>query len=187
MHDDDGLTPELRDALRSLPREADPGDLLEERTVKALKVRGLIREPRRQGFALFHPAWAAAAAAAVIAVFAGGFAIGQWVAARQASETLVALRQADAAQASALVQQTGSAYLSALATLAEAARSGSGSRDVTQGREVATNILHAAANEMTRIAPDDPLTVQILQGLERAARRDTTTTRAEEQRKVAWF
>lgn len=186
MHDDDGLTPELRDALRSLPREADPGDLLEERTVKALKARGLIRAPRPRAF-VFHPAWATAAAAAVVAVFAGGFAIGQWVAARQASETLVALRQQDVAQASALVQQTGSAYLSALATLAEAARSSSGSGDVTQGREVATNILHAAANEMTRIAPDDPLTVQILQGLDRAARRDSVATGADEKRKVAWF
>lgn len=186
MHDDDGLTPELRDALRSLPREADPGHLLEERTVRALKARGLVRAPRPRAF-VFHPAWTAAAAAAVVAVFAGGFAIGQWVATRQASETLVALRQQDAAQASALVQQTGSAYLSALATLAEAARSSSGSHDVTQGREVATNILHAAANEMTRIAPDDPLTAQIMQGLERAARRDSTRVGGDETRKVAWF
>ncbi|NOT32707.1 MAG: hypothetical protein HOP12_00890 [Candidatus Eisenbacteria bacterium] len=186
MHDEEDLTPELRAALDALPRERDPGQLLEERVVHALRDRGVFDEPRRVRRFVLAPAWVTAAAAACLAIFAGGFSIGQWVANRQASQTLVALRQQDATQAAALVQQTGSAYLAALAAFANVSRTGSSS-DRHQGQEVATNILHAAANEMTRINPDDPLTVQILNGLERASRKDSTRTGTDEARKVAWF
>jgi hypothetical protein len=72
MHDDE-LTPAEREAMRSLPREAHPGDLLEERTVRALAGRGWIRTRRRIPAPL---GWAAAVAACVL-FFVAGFSIGK--------------------------------------------------------------------------------------------------------------
>ena len=184
MHDDE-LTPEERTAFARLSREFDPGRLLEERTVRALKSRGLIREPQRSGFVL-HPGWMVAAAATIVAVFLGGFSTGQMLALHQASRTMVEIRRQDAAQAAAMVQQTGSAYVAALAALADASRS-SHPNQVAEAREVAVNSLHAAANEMVRLSPDEPLAATLLRGLAEAARRDTTGNRVDEKRKVAWF
>jgi hypothetical protein len=187
MHDDD-LTPEERAAFAALPRERDPGEMLEERTVRALRARGLIGRPERHGLVL-APAWLTAAAAALVAVFTFGFALGQWLESRENSRTLVELRRQDAAQAAALVQQTGSAYVAALSALTEASRKSNSpnASDVAQGREVASTILHAAANEMVRLAPEDPLTLQILRGMERAARRDSSISKVDATRQVAWF
>jgi len=185
MHDDD-LSPEELAALRALPRERDPGDLLEHRTVRALRARNLLRQPQRRGIVL-SPAWLTAAAAVLVAVFTGGFAIGQWLEARQNDQTMIAMREHDAAQAAAMVQQTGSAYLAALAAFSEASRGSQKPHDVTQGREVASTILQAAANEMVRLSPEDPLSLQILRGLERARGDSTSTGAANPKRQVAWF
>jgi hypothetical protein len=46
MSRDDELTPREREALKALPRERMPGRLLEERTVQALRQRGLLRARR---------------------------------------------------------------------------------------------------------------------------------------------
>jgi len=69
MHDEE-LTPAEREALGALPREAEPGDLLEERAVRALVVRGWIRSAGRRRPPL---AWVAAAC---VLFFAAGFALG---------------------------------------------------------------------------------------------------------------
>lgn len=71
MRSDDELTPDERDALGRLPREADPPPGLEQDTVAALTVRGLLRRPGRR----LH---AAAAIAASVLLFAGGIAVGQF-------------------------------------------------------------------------------------------------------------
>lgn len=72
MHEDE-LTPSEAEALGALPREARPSDLLEERTVQALRACGWIRRRR----ALPSPlAWSAVAAACAV-FFVAGFAIGQ--------------------------------------------------------------------------------------------------------------
>jgi len=184
MYEDD-LTPEERAAFAALPRERDPGEMLEERTFRALRARGLIGRPERHGIVM-SPAWLTAAAAALVAVFTFGFALGQWLESRENSKTLVELRRQDAAQAAAVVQQTGSAYVAALSALTRASRS-SNAQDVAQGREVAATILHAAANEMTRLSPNDPLTEQILRGLQHVAGRDSVTGGAVATRQVQWF
>ncbi|TMQ67200.1 MAG: hypothetical protein E6K78_05515 [Candidatus Eisenbacteria bacterium] len=182
MHDED-LTPEERAAFQSLPRERRPGPWLEERTVRALRRLGLLRAARPDHF--LSPAWATAIAAVVLAVFAGGFAVGQWLEARQTREVLAAMHEQDAARAAALIQQSGSAYVAALSRLADLADS-SRARDVQQGREVATNILHAAANQLVRLEPEEPVATHIIQGLERAAQRDTNTVAAADHRLI-WF
>lgn len=74
MHNDDSFEPEL-EALRALPRELDPGQVLEERMVRALRERGLVQNARRP-VPLGRWAWAAAAVFAV-ALFSAGFWIGR--------------------------------------------------------------------------------------------------------------
>ena len=71
MRSDDELTPDERDALGRLPREADPPAGLERATVAALTARGLLRRPGRR----FD---AALALAASVLIFAGGLAIGRF-------------------------------------------------------------------------------------------------------------
>lgn len=173
MHDDE-LTPDEQARLRALPRELDPDDALEERTVRALRAEGLLRRAPARVIALpLSPAWIGMAAAACFAIFAGGFFFGGWMEARHTTQVVSAMHEKDATRAAALVQQTGSAYVSALAALASYSDSTGANPQLAQGREVAVNALHAAANQLVRIAPDDPLTVQILAGMQRAS-RDTT-------------
>jgi hypothetical protein len=69
---DDDLTPDEREALRRLPREATPPPGLEDATVAALGARGLLRRPAaRPGVS----PWLALAAS--LALFAGGLAVGR--------------------------------------------------------------------------------------------------------------
>ena len=74
MRNDDSYEPEL-DGLRALPREVDPGQVLEERTVRALRQRKLLHDARHrtrwQGWA-----WAAAAVLA-LGLFSAGFLLGR--------------------------------------------------------------------------------------------------------------
>lgn len=172
MHDEE-LTPWERERMAGLPREREPGRLLEERTVRALRERGLLRPPGT------HRAWWAAAAAAAIALFATGFAVGQ------RSSMGVVAQLADGQQATMQlaqqVQRTGSAYVAALAALADAADSTNGGA-VEQGREAAQAALYAAAAEFAALAPRDPVASQILWLLPRTdAVQDTL------RRSVVWF
>lgn len=189
MRDDD-WTPDERERLRSLPRELDPDDSLEERTVRALRAHGLLHAaPSRVIRFPLSPAWIGMAAAACFALFAGGFAMGSWLEARHTTKVVTQMHEQDAARAAALVQQTGSAYVSAMAALAsatEGAKAGGPTppdTDLAQGREVAVNALHAAANQLVRIAPEDPLAVSILAGMGRAAGRDSSSATD----RLVWF
>ncbi|HUQ14954.1 MAG TPA: hypothetical protein VM094_02780 [Gemmatimonadales bacterium] len=71
MRSDDELTPDERDALARLPREAVPPAGLEQATVAALTARGLLRRPRRRFDAVL-------ALAASVLLFAGGLALGRF-------------------------------------------------------------------------------------------------------------
>lgn len=182
MHDDE-LTPDERARFRALPRELDPDDALEERTVRALRGEGLLRRAPSRVIALsLSPAWIGMAAAACFAIFAGGFAVGSWLEARHTTQVVSQLHEQDATRAAALVQQTGSAYVSALSALAAMSDSSSTNPQLVQGREVAVNALHAAANQMVRIAPEDPLTLRILAGMRRAAHDSSAATD-----RLVWF
>ncbi|MDB4951863.1 MAG: hypothetical protein JWM27_4512, partial [Gemmatimonadetes bacterium] len=113
----DALTPAEHEAFAALPRERAPGRLLEERTVRALRERGLVQPAHRHGAAPRRP-WLAAAVAAGIALFACGLATGQWMTGRQAAAEIADLRRQDEARAATLVRQTGAAYVAALSALA---------------------------------------------------------------------
>jgi hypothetical protein len=189
MHDrdDDVLTPAERERFESLPREAMPGRLLEERIVAELRTRGWLGARHH---VVRRPAWApfplAAAAAAGIALFACGLALGQWLGSRHTAETMLAVQRQDAANAASAIERTGSAYLSALGALAQASAS-SDSREVARAREAAQNVLHEAANEMVRLAPDDPVSAGILQGMDKAKVQAAPATADGKPSLKVWF
>lgn len=182
MHDqaDEDLTAAERQALEGLPREAMPSRMLEERVVSELRARGLLG-----GRVRYRP-WArlqiGAAAAASLALFASGLAVGQWMGARHTANAMLALQRQDAASTAVAVQRTGSAYLSALGALAQASTS-SDPQEVARARAAAQQVLHDAANEMVRLAPDDPVSAQILMGLERA-RIESASTKPDGKQRV---
>jgi len=175
------LTPSERAALAGLPRERDPGRLLEERTVRALREEGILAAPTGQaGLAgapsgvdrARRPWWRSAAAiAAGIALFAGGLSVGQMLGARQTVDAFQTVFEEGDALLAARVQRTGSDYVAALAALSGA--DGSSVTDTSQALEVALTALWAAASEIVRLAPDDPLAARILQGFQAKARESS--------------
>ena len=188
LHDEmDELTPAERALFDALTREREPGRLLEERTVRALRERGLVRAPTaaRRGLR-FPAAWISGAVAAGIALFLGGLATGQYVASRNTTQIVTAMQQRDAQQAALMVQQTGSAYVQALSRLSQVSDTTRAGRQ--QGREVATSMLRAAADEVVRMNPNDPVASGILAAFDRAntqqarAQRDTAGKQS-----VVWF
>jgi hypothetical protein len=186
MPDREDLSPEERAGLERLPREQSPPRALEDRVVMALRREGLLHAPAPLRLPL-TPRWIAAAAAACFALFAGGFLLGGWTESRHTSSLLVTMHEkeaANAANAAAEVQRTGSAYVAALSALASFADT-THSENLQQGREVAVNALHAAANELVRLAPEDPVAVKILQGM--SSQRGQQTQNAAAGRRTVWY
>lgn len=170
---DDPLTPEEEAAFRALPRTRAPSAALEGRTVGALRARGLLR-PRP----LSQAGWWAAAAAAAIALFAGGYAVGQARGGANAVEWMVALQEADALERAAFVQRTGSAYVAAVASLDA---SGNG---VEPGEEAAISALRAALNELARLRPDD---ARVLRARDALVEQPVTDSVDAPVQRVVWF
>jgi len=151
--------------------------MLEERTVKALREEGLLApatgdadraQPAARIDDRHRPWWRSAAAiAAGIALFAGGLSVGQMLGARQTVDAFQTVFKDGDALLAAQVQRAGSDYVAALAALSGV--DGGAAADTSQALEVALTALWAAANEIVRLAPDDPLTARILQGFEAKA------------------
>jgi hypothetical protein len=175
----DVLDGELAEWLRSLPREREPSRVLEERTVRVLRQRGLL-SGRRPVPAL----WWAAGLAASIALFASGVVVGLWAGARQTAAGVAAEQRASREEMAGALERTGTAYVTALARLAET--NVNRGADAAEARDVAVQILHQAANEVVRLAPNDPVAVRILQGFDHAAEREPAPTR-ERYRQIVWF
>jgi len=166
------LTVAEREALDALPRAMDPGQLLEERTVRALRETGLLAasgtglSPSTPVHTQAHgrPWWRSAAAiAAGIALFAGGLSVGQVLGSRQTAEAFQTVFEEGDVRLASQVQRAGSDYVAALEALTAANGTAA---DSGQALEVALTALWAAANEIVRLAPDDPLAARILQGFQ---------------------
>jgi hypothetical protein len=190
---DDELTPDERARFAALPRERDPGRLLEERTVRALRERGVLHAPGKPRRVIrfhprFHPGWLTGAIAAGLALFLGGLTTGQDLATRNLGEVVTAVQQQDQKQAALLVQQTGSAYVQALAKLSQVSNTANGTQG-QQGREVASSMLRAAADELVRMNPNDPVATGILAAFDRAGvqRRDAARPDTATKQRVVWF
>lgn len=149
---DEELTLEEREAFARLPRAAALDPLLEERTVRALRRRGLLRAASAR-----RTPWRVAAAAAALALFAAGTAFGQWLGARQAADTLAL--QGDAMAAALQVQRTGTAWLDALAVLV-AASTEADPAAARQAREVALAVYRGAGAEIERLEASDSMEVR---------------------------
>jgi len=186
---DDELTPDERALFAALPRERDSGHLLEERTVRALRERGVLHAPGKPRRVIrFHPGWLTGAIAAGLALFLGGLTTGQYLATRSMGEVVTAVQQQDQKQAALLVQQTGSAYVQALAKLSQVSNTASGAQG-QQGREVASSMLRAAADEVVRMNPNDPVATGILAAFDRAGAQQRAAARPDTAAKqsVVWF
>jgi hypothetical protein len=181
----DELTPEEQSAFAALPRETDPGGLLEERTVNALHARGLLRAGPERTVSRRVPMWALGLAAS-LALFVSGVATGQWLGTRTLAGSMAAAQQETAMQTASLVQQTGSAYVMALMSLAQLADSSSDPA-VAQGREAALTSLHAAARELALLAPEDPLTLVLRDGLRLTSLQGAVETSGTNLQSVVWF
>ncbi|HET7230322.1 MAG TPA: hypothetical protein VFJ16_09985 [Longimicrobium sp.] len=186
--DDDELTPAERELFAALPREREPGRLLEERTVRALREQGLLKAPAQQAETArrlrFPAAWISGAMAAGIALFLGGLATGQYLGARHAREMVSQVRTIDAQATAQLVQQTGTAYVQALSSLAADTTRGANG----QGREVAQQMLRQAANEVVRLNPNDPVASGILAAFDRAGtNRPAAQGDTASKQRVVWF
>ena len=192
-HLDTELTPEEREAFRRLPREAAPSELLEERIVRNLRSRHLLA-PRRALW--YRGGRLAAGLAAALVLFLGGTVFGQWLAGRTSAEALSAareLRRVDAEVAAVRVQQTGSAYVAALASLHAQRKPGSStgpSKDdaLSQGWEAALVALQAATEELARMDPHDPRVAAALEALEETpAEGAQPAAPSDDTRQVLWF
>lgn len=185
---EDPLTPAERELFAALPREREPGRLLEERTVRALRERGLLKEAARPGDARrrlrFPAAWVSGAIAAGIALFLGGLATGQYLGQQHTTEVVSQVQARDAQTAALLVQQTGTAYVQALSKLT-ADTTGGANR---QGREVAQQMLRQAADEVVRMNPNDPVASGILAAFDRAgANRSAAQGDTASKERMVWF
>jgi hypothetical protein len=174
----------LMSYAKELPNEQMPSAMLEERTVRELRRRGLLRKQRT-----IPTAWLAGSIAASLALFATGVVVGQYVGTRNTVRAVAEVQQhQNATAAAAQVQQTGAAYVQALEALVNAARqSPNRGQDALQAREVALTALHEAANEVVRLAPNDPVVTQIIQGIEEQRKQSQTRNGRTPQRNIVWF
>lgn len=168
----------------TLPDEKMPSALLEERTVRALRSRGLLRKKRA-----FSTPWLVGSVAASLALFATGVVVGQALNTRSTIKAVAEIQhQQDAAGAAAQVQRTGSAYVQALEVLVNTAHQNADrGTDSLQAREVALTALHEAANEVVRLAPNDPVVAKILQGIDQEKRQSQSHVGRQPERKIVWF
>jgi hypothetical protein len=172
----------LRAMASQLPRQLEPSRLLEERTIASLRRRGLLRSPQVRRL---QRAWLAGGIAASIALFASGIVVGQWLGSRSTANALRAMSQNDAVRAAAHVQRTGTQFVNALQALALSADSSN--TLPAQGREVSLAALYAAANEVLRFAPNDPIAAEIMRGFQRAAQQQAAPPERATPRQIIWF
>ena len=182
MSDEQNWEARYMEMIRELPQDVMPSALLEERTVRELRSRGLLRRQR-----WLPTSWLVGSIAASIALFASGVVVGQWLGTRSTIETVATIANNNPAAAAAHVQQTGTAYVQALEALVNAANGQGQQQQSAQAREVALTALHAAANEVVRLAPNDPVATKILQGIEQAQRQAQPREERDSGRKIVWF
>jgi hypothetical protein len=187
MNDPDDLTPAERRAFEALPRERAPRAELEDRVVAALQRRGLLPIPLavRSGRRHVLP-WLVGAVAASLALFAGGFAAGQYLGARSGAAAALSGVQASRgtpAQVAAHAERIGTLYVEALAALNQLNDS-TGGATRAKARQAALAALGAVAGEVAHLAPDDPLAAAVLRGLNERTQEQRP---APSTRSVVWF
>jgi hypothetical protein len=188
MNGPDDLTPAERRAFEALPRERAPRAELEDRVVAALQRRGLLAIPLAAaagGRRRLAP-WLVGAVAASLALFAGGFAAGQYFGARSGAALALSGVQASrgsAAEVAAHAERAGTMYVAALVALNQLSDSADAPTRA-KARQAALTALGAAAEEVAHLAPNDPLAAAVLRGLNERSREQGP---APSSRSVVWF
>ena len=171
---DEELTPDELARFAQLPRAAHVDDLALERTVVALRDRGLLvptnRRTTRRVLAVVG------SIAASLVLFASGVAFGQRMARSDTSS------MSPAAQ----VQQAGSAYVAAVVRLGESSPDAVPA-NVVAGLQAGTATLHAAAARLARIDPNDPQVARLRTALEFVSNSSSNGTNATNGPLVVWF
>jgi len=88
-----------------------------------------------------------------------------------------------AAEAGNQVQRTGDRYIAALASLGQL-RDTSDVEGRNRAKETALSVLGAAAEEISHLAPDDPLAAAVLRGLNERSRNKGSEAPS---RSVIWY
>jgi hypothetical protein len=184
--DPNDLTQAERRAFEALPREAEPPAGLEGRTVALLRARGVLAVPLRPlatPTRRWHPAWLVGALAASLALFASGIAVGQFLGARSATIAAAVGMGSSLAERTQQVQRTGSEYVAALSALLQETDT-SDAVSSQRATEAALGALGAAAQEVSRLAPTDPLAAAVLRGL---TERRRSSQPPPPTRNVVWY
>lgn len=176
MDQDDRLPPELLTALASLPPGSAPPLGEEDRTVQALRRRGLLPASRWRRNTVY-----AAGVAAAVALFAAGNVAGDHRAraalARANAAAAWPAPVANVSGAALRVQRAGSEYVGALVQFAAISRAHGSDRSVAAGRESAVATLCAAAAQLPRVVPKAPPTTVPCDDAASAPARPATTLR----------
>lgn len=166
-HQPEPLTFEERAAFAALPRERLGSAELEDRVVRALAAQSLLRprfatpEVTRRSRLLRRVGMIAAA----LIVFTAGATFGRLTTAgREPASALAASSHPDSASVALLVQRAGSEFVHTLERIPSATDSADARR--AQEQEVARSTLRAAAQQVARVSPDDPLALLILERLQ---------------------
>jgi hypothetical protein len=175
---DDDLTPAERAEVTALSRERLPSPEVEERIVEQLRAHGVIRSVGVVTRSSLR--WRVLAAAASIALFVAGFGAGRV----SQSAGLSGFTPAGTSGHADQIQRAALDYVRAIAVLADTTVPVAQNDDA---REAIVTTLGAVANEVLRVAPDDPLAASILSGLEWRGRTPQTTSATVPARRVAWF
>jgi hypothetical protein len=154
--------------IAQLPKDKTASQLLEERTVSVLRRRGLLqsRQARR-----LRRAWLVG--------------VGQWLSSRTTASVMLAMTRNDQFRAAAHVQRTGTQFVNALQALAHSADSTN--TLPAQGREVSLAALYAAASEVVRFAPNDPIAAEIMRGFQRVSQQQMAQPERGSARQILWF
>ena len=184
---DDELSPAERSAFDALPREQMPSLALEERTVALLRQKGHLPTPllahKRTDAQTHRKTWLiAGAAAAAVAIFASGMALGQYLGMSKAVQ-VASMSAQTATEAAAHVQQSGDMYVAALASLGNL-RDTSDVVGRERAKQTALTVLGAAAEQIAHLAPDDPLAAAVLRGLNQRSRNEGPVAPS---RSVIWY
>jgi len=176
-HEDKEWEDKLMSYAQALPEKM-PSALLEERTVRELRRRGLLQ--RKQ---VIPRMWLTGSVAASLLLFASGVVLGQYLAGRNTAKIVAAASSVESVES---VRKTGDAYVQALEKLVNSTPQTQNRQDSTHAREVALTALHQAANEVARLAPNDPVVAQIIRGIEQE-RMDQTRKGRTPDRNIVWF
>jgi hypothetical protein len=187
----DDWTTEEREALSGLHETWDGPPDLEDRLVRQLRREGLVRRPEGRTFPdiarLFTAPWprTLAAAAVLALLLAASYLTGFRAGARETAGAVLAGRERERGETVLAVQQAGTAYLEALRELVSHSAVAT-TPEWARGRNAALDALHAAAGEMVRIAPDDPVAGYLIQALDRT-RPDIAEYTRPDSSLVIWF